>query len=163
MRGYYTKTHAGRQEIQARARPLSRTARNLLLIIDSSRPIEDWLAMLVGATERDVLTLLHAGLVEQVSQFNELPTVPMPLARVPVITRPQPVTTLGYSELYDSLNSLMREQLGLFRGFRFSLEVEKATNQAELVEVARRFIEEVRTLRGDQTAEMVSRALGFTR
>ncbi|MEY4753612.1 MAG: hypothetical protein RJA44_1287 [Pseudomonadota bacterium] len=149
MRGYYSKTSAGRVEIQARIHPLSRTARNLLLIIDGTKPAEEWMTMLAGATAADLSALIDAGLVAPLRSGERAQAMPS--------------TTLGYSDLYDSLNGLLREQLGLFRGYKFSLVVEKAASHAELVEVARRFIEEVRELRGDTAAELVTRALGFVR
>jgi hypothetical protein len=34
----HSKTDAGRAEIRARTLPLSRTARNLLLVLDASKP-----------------------------------------------------------------------------------------------------------------------------
>jgi hypothetical protein len=70
-------------------------------------------------------------------------------------------TNLSYTELYDSLNGLIREQLGLFRGYRFSLDIEKASGLPELVDVARRFIDTVHDQRGEAAAQMVARALGF--
>ncbi|MEX8517520.1 MAG: hypothetical protein AB3X44_03240 [Leptothrix sp. (in: b-proteobacteria)] len=149
MMGRYSKTYTGRVEIQARSHALSRAARNLLLIIDETRPADEWLTMLLGASEIDLAALLNAGLVELANQKSSLTTLPS--------------TTLGYSDLYDSLNGLLREQLGLFRGYKFSLIVERASGHAELVEVARRFIDEVRELRGETAAEMVIRALGFNR
>lgn len=154
MTGRFSKTYAGRVEIQTRTLALSRAARNLLLIIDESRTADEWLAMLQGVTDADLAALVDAGLIA--------PTSPQALAR-PSAPLPLPATTLGYNDLYDSLNGLLREQLGLFRGYKFSLLVERASGHAELVEVARRFIDEVRELRGDAAAEMVRRALGFGR
>lgn len=154
MMGRYSKTYAGRVEIQTRKQTLSRAARNLLLIIDESRTADEWLSMLHGVSDADLAALLDAGLIERVGQTGTASRAgPAPL----------PATTLGYSDLYDSLNGLLRDQLGLFRGYKFSLLVERASGHAELVDVARRFIDEVRELRGDTAADMVQRALGFSR
>jgi len=60
----FTKTEAGRQEIRARAHTsLSRSARNLLLIIDDTRPGAEWLGMVHGASPVDLHALLRARLV----------------------------------------------------------------------------------------------------
>ncbi|MBK6851188.1 MAG: hypothetical protein IPG93_06210 [Burkholderiales bacterium] len=79
--------------------------------------------------------------------------------------RPPPefVSNLSYAELYDSLNGLIREQLGLFKGYRFSLDIERATGLPELTDVAKRFIDVVHETRGATAAQLVARALGFIR
>jgi len=70
-------------------------------------------------------------------------------------------SALGYNELYDSLNALVRETLGLLKGYRYTLRIERAQNVAELESVAAAFVVEVRRLRGDSMARMVERALGI--
>jgi hypothetical protein len=146
----YRKTVAGRAEIRERSLALSRTARNLLLIIEPSQPAHHWLNMLLGANEGDLVALLQSGLIEFVDDD--------------VIEDDVDVgSTLTYGEMYDSLNGLIREQLGLFKGYRFSLDIEKATGLPELTDVARRFIDTVHEQRGDAAAQMVARALGFLR
>jgi hypothetical protein len=74
---------------------------------------------------------------------------------------PEGARTLSYTELYDSLNALLRESLGLFRGYRYTLRIEKAQNIAELEQVARDFLDEVQRVRGESMARMVQRALGL--
>ena len=69
---------------------------------------------------------------------------------------------LDYNELYDSLNALSKEQLGLFKGYRFTLEIERANGIDELREVARHFVLEVRKAKGESAAQMVRRALGLS-
>ncbi len=71
------------------------------------------------------------------------------------------LTELSYGELLTSLNALIRETLGLFRGYRYTLRVEHARNVEELEAVARDFVLEVQRLRGDSMARMVHRALGM--
>jgi hypothetical protein len=70
-------------------------------------------------------------------------------------------SALSYSELYDSLNALVRETLGLLKGYRYTLRIERAQNVTELESVAAAFVVEVRRLRGDSMARMVERALGI--
>lgn len=213
MADRYTKTVQGRQEIRLRALTLSRTARNLLLIIDSSRTLPEWLAMVQGSTESDGASLIEAGLIDRVSapstaaQGGVVQSQPPTRTAasdsevlVPVRSRPstshgpassedrvsgytssaaQQTTTvrpggvtvpttagttgLSYSELYDCLNALLKETLGLFKGYRFSLEIERASDLRELEEVARRFADEVERSRGENVARMVRRALGLNR
>lgn len=146
----YRKTLAGRTEIRDRALALSRTARNLLLIIEPSQPAEHWLGMLLGANEADLFALQQSGLIE-----------PLPDRSAGADNNALVGTALSYTELYDSLNGLIREQLGLFKGFRFSLDIEKASGLPELTEVARHFVETVHEQRGAAAAQMVARALGF--
>ncbi len=143
----YRKTVIGRAEIRDRTLPLSRTARNLLLIIEPSQPAHHWLNMLLGATETDLVALIRSGLIE--------------VAPLPEAAPAEFVSNLSYAELYDSLNGLIREQLGLFKGYRFSLDIERATGLPELTDVAKRFIDVVHETRGATAAQLVARALGF--
>ena len=53
----HSKTDTGRAEIRARTLPLSRTARNLLLVLDASKTAGEWLRLVTGATEADLVTL----------------------------------------------------------------------------------------------------------
>ncbi|RZS46862.1 hypothetical protein [Sphaerotilus mobilis] len=281
MAEYFRKTERGRREVRERSLNLSRTARNLLLILDSSKSLTAWIDMIQGATLADAVALLEAGLIEsppaatgeRPAQFE--PTEPMghtgwqvpsqyaglrdPASRPPQgqptatnpasaarpaqglpaqslpagaratsglasepmgqdrlggATRtpsgtggpstvpaslssrgggdtvpggldplvrpsgpasrppsdfggldasplPEGTRALSYTELYDSLNALLRESLGLFRGYRYTLRIEKAQNIAELEQVARDFIDEVQRVRGESMARMVQRALGL--
>jgi len=45
----FVRTEVGRREIRERSANLSRAARNLLLIIDASKPALDWLALVYGS------------------------------------------------------------------------------------------------------------------
>ena len=163
------KTELGREEIRAPVHALSRSARNLLLIVDDSRSASDWVAMVHGATAADLDDLLQARLVERVEDgAGELaPRVPAATAkaepRAPFresVPAPAPAAaSLGYQELYAALNGMAREQLGLIKGYRFSLEIERASGLAELEAVAQRFVQEVHKAKGDAAARQVRRAL----
>ncbi len=281
MSEFFRKTDAGRRELRERRLGLPRPGRNLLLIIDGTRSVQHWVAMIQGASLTDAAALLELGLIEPgtgspvgdsqfagmlptaTSGLNDLPTTPAGWTQLGGLTRPDglpspgaaprhrgmldpasaaastqasplaPATTarrplthpeqaaaavrtrpaeltpdprarlqrgtrltpvaaptdatlggadsllddpngfvpldpaaggatgLGYSELYDSLNALVRETLGLLKGYRFSLRIERANNLAELEAVALEFVQEVRRLRGDGLARMVERALGL--
>jgi len=200
MPARYAKTPLGRSEIQSRTRALSRTARNLLLILDSTRAGEAWVSMVHGATLADLQVLLDAGLVAEVSASGP-PWVP-PLApsvaaetaesaRVPAFasgpaasadTEPFASTqadpdadpsvcraaapgaafaSLSYSELNTRLNALVKAHLGLIKGYRFTLDIERAADVIELQRVALRLVAEVESAKGAASAAELRMALGL--
>ena len=163
MNAALLKTEAGHQEIRARVMTLTRPARTMLVLADGARDAGQLLAMVKGASETDVQALLDAGLVvESARRKAAAPTAEPSPAPVPAATEAASASTLGYQELYDCLNALCKEQLGLVRGFKYSLEIEKATGVDELRAVAARFVADVRRINGDSAAHMVMRALGMT-
>jgi hypothetical protein len=114
----------------------------------------------------DLTALLAAGLmVESASsgsgRASSQPsaTTPNPPVAAPVEATAQ--IDLSYRDLYDSLDALSKEQLGLFKGYKFALEIEKASGVEELREVAQRPVVEVQKVKGDSAAQMVRRALGL--
>lgn len=169
----FIKTETGRQEVRAPVHALSRSARNLLLIIDGTRPAAEWLVMVQGATAQDLEDLAQAQLVELVVAAEPGPRAqggaPRAEPRPPVREAPTepaqaaaPVPAaeaLGYQELYAALNAMAREQLGLIKGYRFSLDIERASGLAELEAVAHRLVQEVQKAKGDAVARQVRRAL----
>ncbi|BDI03746.1 hypothetical protein [Sphaerotilus microaerophilus] len=292
MAEFFRKTDAGRRELRERRLGLPRVARNLLLIIDGTRSVRDWVGMIQGASLADAVALAELGLIEpglgrapgdselaglsvttapatlsgvpsalpaawtRPGRLSELGDLPSPgaeprhmaslgaslptmlaslggdstwgdtsgaplgrpglrttptttgavprraapaavaspssaVARAPAVAkaaaseagvmsvppstwpgedsagfvpldaggRPVGRTGLDYSELYDSLNALVRETLGLLKGYRYTLRIERARNVIELEAVAGAFLIEVRRVRGDSTARMVERAL----
>lgn len=177
MADRYNKTESGRREIRERSLALSRTARNLLLILDATRSGEEWVGMVQGAAPTDLQALIAAGLVESAGGSRREPgkaeaaaptAAPAPAPAdsgdtIPASPDAPAGTGLSYGDLYASLNALIKEQLGLLKGYRFSLDVEKAGTVPELEDVARRFAEEVRKVKGDTAAQMVRRALGLGR
>lgn len=211
MAEYYAKSVRGRQVLRDRHYPLPRSARNLLLILDASKPVRQWLQMVHGVGWAEVGVLEQAGLIEPVPEAGPAETRPAPLpsdfgpvfrpdelarlalpippkvprfvppasrteppksvpapqeadlqsAFIPLSTRPRLHSTLAYTDLYDSLNALARQTLGLFRGYRYTLRIEKAQDLDDLEQVATDFVAEVERLRGLATARTVRRALGL--
>lgn len=151
----YIKTDIGRDEIRARVHAITRTARNLLLIIDASRSGTDWVGMVRGATDADLQTLLEAGLIAPAGQGGAPVSQPPPVPEEVVQTE----SALSYSELYDLLPSLAKEHLGLLKGYRFALLIEKANGVGGLQQVARELIAEVDRVKGPGVARAVKRAL----
>jgi hypothetical protein len=160
MNSRCNKTDAGRAEIKARALPLSRTARNLLLIIDGSRPLSEWLGLVHGATEADVEGLLAQGLIEPVAtpaaqasgRGNREPSVEQLTAAM---------NALSYDQLYTLLTSQAKERFGLIKGYRFVLDVEKSVNLQELQAVGQRFLAELKQEHGEAGMRHLRLALGI--
>lgn len=154
------KTEAGRTEIRARALPLSRTARNLLLIIDGSRPVDEWLGLVHGATPADLDGLLSQGMIETVvapaaaahGRSNREPSVEQLIAAM---------NALSYDQLYTLLTSQAKERFGLIKGYRFILEVEKCANLQEMQSVAQRFLSELKQEHGEAGMRYLRLALGM--
>ncbi len=161
MTALLSKTDAGHQEIRARALALSRPARTLLVLADGTRDADQLLAMVKGAGAADVQARLDAGLGVEAARRRAAARSeePAPAPAAPVVAA---ASSLGYQELYDCLNALCKEQLGLVRGFKYSLEIEKAAGVDELRVVASRFVADVQRINGDSAAHMVRRALGMT-
>ena len=159
----YLKTEAGRAEIKLRALPLSRSARNLLLMMDGSRSAREWLSMINGTTESDVAFLAEHGLIASAS--NSVAASPAPAVAVPTpVPAPEvePTETqamMGYEELYNYLTQSAKKHLGPFKSFRMVLEVERCADIAALQEVAWRLVAEVDRADGEAAAERVRREM----
>lgn len=172
------KTAAGHAEIQSRSRPLSRSVRNLLLVINDSQPASYWLEKVQGVTDVDLQHLLDEGLLGKAtagsapspspssaqaqgqapasrpaSSASPAPATP-PAAPAPQALDPEVASLMdvvratSYSVLYDTLNSQGKAELGLVGGFRFVLEVERCNGLSELIPLAQRFLVQVREERG---------------
>ena len=182
MSSRYVRTPAGQAEIQARARNLTRPVRNLLLVINDSRTIEEWIAGVHGVTPDDVAMLRAEGLIAQVGAVSAAAPVATPkqaaakpsdmrelaAAKAGAATAPagavdlevevvedvdwqrtrQVIAAASYHALYDALNSVAKAKLGLVRGYRFTLEVEKCSGPDELRKLAMKFAEQLRAEHG---------------
>jgi hypothetical protein len=184
MATVYFKTESGQGEIRNRLLNLPRSARTLLVLIDGTRSAEQLLEMVKASTAEDLQTLLRMKLIVE-GEAGTSTTVPGVLrdrntAPAPLTTQPAPLrttpaplaansqpgalapaTTLDFKELYVVLNELVREQLGIMKAFRYTLEIEKATEVQQLIVLAERFAKDVQAAKGDTAAKMVRRALGL--
>ncbi len=149
----YAKTDAGRAEIQRKTLAMSRPARNLLLIIDASRSAEAWLGLVQGATPADLLILLQASLVaEPTGLAGPAPTAPrMSLA--------QALETKSYRSLYDRITAQARPRLGLIKGYKLILDMERCQGPTEARQLALRFVEQVRSNQGEPAALALAQVL----
>ena len=153
------KTEAGQREIRERAVDLARSARTVLVLADGTRDRDQLLAMVKGSTLQDIDTLLKAGLLAEGA--GTAAEADKPKAAKPAATAPAPAGALGFKELYDCLTEMIREQMGVLKAFKYTLDVEKATTVDDLRAVAQRFIDDVQKQKGDSAANMVRRALGM--
>lgn len=151
---HYAKTEVGRAEIKARSLVSSRVARNLLLVLDASKTAREWIGMVQGATESDFQLLLSHGLVAA-------PTVP---GGGPVPARAldgSALPTLSHEQLYAYLTRHAKQYLGLIKGYRVVLDVERCSGLAELQTYALRFVDMVEEAQGEEAALQVRLALGL--
>jgi predicted ATPase len=71
------------------------------------------------------------------------------------------VPQLDYEQLYAYLTRHAKQYLGLMKGYKVVLEVERCSGLQELQDYARRFVEMVREAQGDDLADQVRRAMGM--
>jgi hypothetical protein len=160
----WTKTEAGRIEIQARTVVKERPQRNLLLVIDGIKSEEMLLANLAGISAKDFVDLHALGLIAPMvssgrgtaSQPGRLAgaTTPTPEQQAPAA----PEAPLDYAQFTATLTQMISKELGL-RGFVLTLAVEKAGTAEELQSVATRTIDQIRDRKGDAAAAAAQRAL----
>jgi hypothetical protein len=153
------KTEAGQREIRDRGVDLARSARTVLVLADGTRNREQLLAMVKGSTLQDIDALLKAGLLAEGAGAPAEADKPKPAKAAAAAAAP--AAALGFKELYDCLTEMIREQMGVLKAFKYTLDVEKASTVDDLREVAQRFIDDVQKQKGDSAANMVRRALGM--
>lgn len=153
----YVKTDAGREEIKSRGLALSRSARNLLLVIDGTRSAAEWLVLVHGTVEADLANLLEHGLIAAARTA----TAPASAAQRQKAQFGDP-PRLDYQALYALLNGQATKLLGLVKGYRFALDVEKCAGLPELQALALDFVERVEQAKGAQAAQDLREALGLT-
>ncbi|MET0383440.1 MAG: hypothetical protein ABW032_08460 [Burkholderiaceae bacterium] len=163
----YVRTELGRNEIHARSVALSRSSRNLLLMIDDSRSGSQWVACVRGSTPDDLRQLFAAGLIAPVAARAAAPAV-VPVVPVAGVAEAEPVTLeaaverWSYEALYGLLTSEVRERFGLIRGYRLILQIESCANVQVLRQVAIKVVESVRRTLGDESAARLREMLGAT-
>ncbi|MDN3918869.1 hypothetical protein [Roseateles violae] len=163
----YLKTEAGRAEIKSRALVSSRIARNLLLVLDASKTAQQWVALVQGATAADFEQLLELGLLTAQAGAAEAapaaaPTAAAPTAAAATALDGSALPQLAYEQLYDYLTRHAKQYLGLMRGYRVVLDVERCSGLPELQAYALRFVDMVRESQGEELASQVRRAMGMS-
>ena len=156
----WTKTDAGRTEMQARALIKERPQRNLLLVIDGLKTEEMLLANLAGISAKDFVDLHSMGLIAPLAAGGRTASQAKPGGAASSETRaaPAPAAPLDYAQFTATLTQMISKELGL-RGFVLTLAVEKAGTAEELQAVAARTIEQIRERKGEAAAAAAQRAL----
>jgi hypothetical protein len=154
MTGRYVKSEAGRAAIHERVQALKRPARNLLVIIDSSRTGDEWVALINGATGADLTQLIEDGLVRAFAPASAA------LVRQRGPGLEEALQNWTYRQLYELLTEQARAMLGLNKGYRMVLEIEKCTCVEEIRKLVLQFVDEVRAMHGDKAARTFCRDLG---
>jgi hypothetical protein len=153
MEARFVKSEAGYQEIRDKGRQFSRPARNLLLIIDDSRSAVSWLEMVSGATELDLQVLIEQGLIKPAAVA---PDTKKQLA----VSIHDALNQFSYDQLYVMLTTQAKKQLGMIRGLKFVLGVEKCSDIDELRQLTLSFIDQVGQRQGPQAAQLLRQTLG---
>ena len=156
----WTKTEAGRIEIQARTIVKDRPQRNLLLVIDGVKTEEMLLAHLAGISAKDFADLHGLGLIAPVaaSARSSSQQQARPGGGAAAPEQSAPAAPLDYAQFTATLTQMISNELGL-RGFVLTLAVEKAGTAEELQSVATRTIEQIRERKGEAAAVAAQRAL----
>jgi hypothetical protein len=157
----YQKTEAGRAEIKARALPLSRSARNLLLVIDGSKSAAEWLALVNGVVEADLAYLLEQGLIAPALAAAPSATAAAvdPRQRLRAAFGDPPA--LSYEQLYGFLTGPGAKQLGALKRYAFALEIEQCQGLEGLQQLALSLVERVAQSKGDAAAAELRAAMGL--
>lgn len=193
LAGRFAKTEAGRHEIRQRALPLSRPARNLLLIIDPGRSATEWLGLVQGCDRAALQALQDAGLVAAAvaapvaglvadrgpagvaatgtpgpyaapaaSTASTAPSAqprPGATAAPPRMSLAQALEHRSYKALYDRITAEARPRLGLIKGYKMILEVERCSGPPDIRALAQRFVDLVRDLHGDAAGMALAQVL----
>lgn len=163
--------------------------RNLLLIIDDSRGVEDWLAQVRGITLEDVARLRADGLIAECGGVPKVPLAAGSDTSVPPDNREsefqrsrsaelvsvsgndsdsdndwtrakRTIRSASYNALYEALTGVARSRLGLMRGYRFALDVEKCNGRDELRELGLTFARRLRAEHGMAAVGELAYAIG---
>lgn len=157
----WSKTDAGRIEMQARALVKERAQRNLLLVIDGIKTEEVLLAGLAGITAADFLVLQSLGLIAPVTTATAGRPNSSPPGRTDTATAAAPAGTTtpqDYAQFTAALTQLISRELGL-RGFVLTLAVEKAATIEDLQAVAQRTLAQIAERKGEAAAASARRVL----
>lgn len=154
MTSTFIKTSAGAAEMRLRAQSITRAARDLLFVIDSSRTAAAWAALIHGTTHADIKHLVETGLIATAQAEVQVREA----ARV--LTLDDAIATLSYEQLYGLLTSQARPRLGLISGLKLILETERCARLPELQKLAARFFLMVRKSQGEDEANRMVLALG---
>ncbi len=149
----YRRTKAGRAQFREQTVPLSRPARNLLLMIDESHTGAQWVQLVQGSSAADLSQLISMRFVAALDS-------PIPAEDARRQTLNEALQRWGYDELSKFLTAEVRERFGLLRGYGMILKIEGCSGLDELRAVAVKFVESVQKSHGSDPAARLCRQLG---
>lgn len=148
------KTDRGRAEIANRSAALSRTERNLLVVADGRRSVQELLAMTGTSDPSPLAALLANGFIEVTGEARREPASSVPsTAQVPELDKP--VTADAEQSAFRRTYSFLAAQIPEFFGltaFTLTLRLEKASTLADLEPIKHKLIEAVERKRGQAAA-----------
>jgi hypothetical protein len=153
----YVRTEAGKAEIRAHSIKLSRSARNLLMVIDASCTGDKWITKVTGSSSADLEALVAAKLIAP--QGRAVAAAKTVYQRIPVDVA---VRDWTYDALYTLLTHEARERFGLIKGYRLILKIEGCSDLAGMQAVALDFVEQIRKAHGEESATRFRKQLGST-
>ncbi|OYU83150.1 MAG: hypothetical protein CFE45_26595 [Burkholderiales bacterium PBB5] len=118
--------------------------------------------MVQGCTPADLQALLQAGLVAPAMAGGAGAGAPAGTAAAPAAPRmslAQALESRSYKALYDRITAEARPRLGLIKGYKLILEVERCSGPAEIRALAQRFVEQVREHDGDAAGVAIAQVL----
>ena len=159
----WSKTDAGRIEMQTRALVKERAQRNLLLVIDGIKSQEMLLGGLAGISLADFEALQSLGLIAPVASSSSGRAAGSAAGRSPAPVSasaepPAEAAPLDYAQFTAALTQMISKELGL-RGFVLTLAVEKAGTAEELQAVAQRTLAQIAERKGEAAAAAARRTL----
>ncbi|ARN18811.1 hypothetical protein [Piscinibacter gummiphilus] len=152
----WSKTDAGRVEMQSRALVKERTQRNLLLLIDGVKSQEMLLGSIAGVSKADFDALAALGLIAPVG--GSASSGSKAAAPAPAAAAAAPAEPTDYANFTQTLTQLISSELGL-RGFTLTLAVEKAGTPDELRDVGERVLKQILERKGEDAADKARRKL----
>ena len=149
------KTELGREESANRSSTLMRTERNLLLMADGNRTVEDLLEMISGSDTPMIEALVSVGFLEVVGNGERGAreaigeTIGVPELDLPLSSFPQ---DSPFGRLYSFLLAQIPHFFGM-GAFLLTLKVEKASTLADLEPIQQKLLDAVQKKRGSGAAQ----------
>ena len=147
----FTKTEAGRLEIEARTRRLPAALRSILLMVDGQRSHAELQGLIEGLkAPADALEQLQAmGLIEAGGAVVARPAAPATGAEraAPQANEAATDGAQEYRWLYDRMSGAVARYLGL-KGYFLQLKIERCTDAASLLAVLPELESALRKARG---------------
>jgi hypothetical protein len=155
----WVKTDAGRAELQHRTHLHDRHLRAVLELVDGKKLEDGLLRTLPGSSPEDLKELQRLGLIEPLSAVAGAGSHTTAAPGVPSAALPaRNVSPEQFEALTAELRRVISAHLGL-GGLSLTLALEQARTTEELVQVAKRTVEQIEGRRGPSAAAETREAL----